>query len=358
MEHSSSMDNLLESLWKQQNDESGRVGSGFPLNSFLKQIPSTQNIPVLTSAHILSEGTDPKQSWGGGPLPLYDQANLMNQVQQNSTIPRVASLEFIKHLQQQKQYMQQLKQQHLQQQQSTQIQPQTSMNQIPQESGSTPSVDVASTQLQLSYPEIALASPQLQPVNQPQLPTITPLVTAASQIHPQLFTGQQQQLEFAQLGNFPGNQFGMCLGYDNELFKEDERRSKRMISNRESARRSRKRKQEHLVHMEQEIEHYKRLQQDREKDMSELKEKYDTLFQKYHQLQIENIQLKNQLEKLVGDICSDGKYGEETKVIDTKKFRIIVKEEHNEDVGNDDTGNECEGGNDCDAGESSATTHN
>eukprot|EP01026_Neomeris_dumetosa_P076245 TRINITY_DN8171_c0_g1_i1.p1 TRINITY_DN8171_c0_g1~~TRINITY_DN8171_c0_g1_i1.p1 ORF type:complete len:358 (+),score=53.64 TRINITY_DN8171_c0_g1_i1:70-1143(+) len=167
---------------------------------------------------------------------------------------------------------------------------------------------------------------------------------ASSEVLAQANLQQQLQLAALSMQQMDDAKWNTLVKIDNKMVqKVEERRTKRMQSNRESARRSRKRKQEHLQHLECEIEVFRQIKEKCEKEMLELQQKYNDLNENYNHLKMENIQLKDQLEKLIDDVYVSPE-GEDKdtneRVFNTKRFKIIVKTEPECEV-RDEATNQC-----------------
>lgn len=296
MERTFSVDDLVGGIWRLNQAGMGRTDSEAAFQEFLKRIPSATNLAaaanasgscgalnMLESSQLqlqMANGLDSNGAPGSSMPPLSEGLNLSSSHLGN--MPRVPSLVLLKQLMMQNQMGSSsqacttsapapppvsLPIQPVKAEQASSGTGSGSTGPPPPLSSAMPAVDQAA----LQAAGLALSA-------NPLLAGITPSVAAAAALQ----LGQLSSLRLAGSGN----------SSDPVMHEKLElRRQRRMLSNRESARRSRRRKQEHLHVLEKQIDELADVKK-------EVSEKADVLARRYREADEDNKRLKEENERL------------------------------------------------------------
>lgn len=258
MERVISLDDIVGGMWK-FGPGFGRTDSEAAFQDFLKRIPSASN---LASQEQLQQQVQMQQH-AFQQQQMAAQQEMLQGLQNVQGMPRVPSLDILRQL---------LVNPSLSPALPKPVLPASIPEHVPQPTA----VPVVS----LSQPEPVLATSS-QP--HPLLPGAVPLNLSTPPI---------------QLGQFNGVQVKCSEQAQDSYARAELRRARRMLSNRESARRSRRRKQEHLHTLEGQIDELEKEREELLDKVEELGKRLDTSTENLQKFQNDNQELRKELEKL------------------------------------------------------------
>jgi len=270
----------------------GRTDSEAAFQEFLKRIPSATNMANIagSSGQLAPPGPlDNGSAYSSmGALPATDVAGSSAGL---GGIPRVSSLDFLARLVSQPQFNAPAAST------SSPVVPPSNPVKLEPGPGLPGLVGLNPNDL-ANFSSSAGITAALQAVPALTAAATNPLAAAAAQqLHPAAAAAAALQLQ-GQLGQLsrltgppPTQVTSGTSRSDGEVDKNDQRRARRMLSNRESARRSRRRKQEHLSTLESQI-------QDLQDDKKDLADRAQSLERRCTSIEEENKRLREENERL------------------------------------------------------------
>eukprot|EP00877_Chromochloris_zofingiensis_P002035 jgi/Chrzof1/11832/Cz06g11180.t1 len=314
MERTFSVDDLVGGIWRLGQAGMGRTDSEAAFQEFLKRIPSATNLAAAANAsqqleHSQQLHQQAQLALHNGPgtsvaPPSSHAATSLPDVSSGLTgIPRVPSLDLLRQL-------------------VIQNQLSHSLNQPIVKSETPASASIASTApLGLSVAPVDAAAfhaanltAALQAVPGLSAPSANPLLAAG-------LTPSAAAAAALQLGQLGQLKLGAVGSIDKDsLEKAEVRRQRRMLSNRESARRSRRRKQEHLHTLESKINELAEVKKEVAEKASTIERTAKSLEDENKRLREENDRLRDELRFLRTELTDrkdrNGYYRRERSISD------------------------------------------
>ncbi|GLI63991.1 hypothetical protein VaNZ11_007103 [Volvox africanus] len=313
MERQTSVDDLLGGFWRLGQAGMGRTDSEAAFQEFLKRIPSTTNLAAAVAENAGATSSQPVASTSALPSVVLSDV-VTSAAAAVGGIPRVPSLELLRQLVHYPGSASSVP--------AATAAPSIKAEALPGSTGASafrvpePADVLKATGVPPLPAPVALPAAPPLPAGYPLpgIPVLSDLASlaavggAALQGVPHFAASPSPltaaltpaaaaaaALQLGQLGSLgarlTSNSTAAGVSSDKDMDRVDQRRARRMLSNRESARRSRRRKQEHLCKLEEE----RNVLEDERRD---LEQQINTLERRTQSLEDENKRLKDENERL------------------------------------------------------------
>eukprot|EP00879_Flechtneria_rotunda_P002753 GHRR01002962.1.p1 GENE.GHRR01002962.1~~GHRR01002962.1.p1 ORF type:complete len:385 (+),score=147.10 GHRR01002962.1:290-1444(+) len=288
MERTLSLDDLVGGIWKLQNASMGRTDSEAAFQEFLKRIPSATNLAAAASQYEPQLQQAQQLLAGGGASTALPFSGGIPESTNGNSMPRVPSLDLLRQLVLQNQ----LGQGHSQGMVKSEVPPAAPLSSggghVPPMS-MAPNIEPNSlSALGASVSGLTAAAAAAAAAANPNL-LVNPAAAAAA-----------AALQLQNLG--PMRLSSSSAPERDSMDKSESRRQRRMLSNRESARRSRKRKQEHMQTLEQQIDELKEINKEKAAVAEHAERRCQSLEDENTRLKEENERLRDELRFLRAEL--------------------------------------------------------